>query len=257
MTVKPRVLDWIVTIPFLLAFAIVLLVFDVAQRVARIFGMRPQEYAAGGLQVALVWAFRLTGTRVRVERSEHIKPHGSYLFLGNHQSLFDIPIIGAALFTNFPKYVSKKELARWLPSISYNLRRGGNALIERGDRTQATEAIREMGAQVQARGVSAVIYPEGTRARHGELRPFKSAGALALLDAAPNVPVAALTIDASWRLLRFNLFPVPFGTQVRLRIGDPIARHAGEDRTAIISEIREQIVDTLAEWRASNPDDES
>ena len=145
LAVKPRILDWVVTIPFLLAFAIVLLVFDVAQRVARIFGKRPQEYAAGGLQVALVWAFRLTGTRVRVERSEHIKPHGSYLFLGNHQSLFDIPIIGAALFTNFPKYVSKKELARWLPSISYNLRRGGNALIERGDRTQATEAIRENG----------------------------------------------------------------------------------------------------------------
>ena len=50
---KPRVLDWIVTIPFLLAFALVLLVFDVAQRVARIFGKRPQEYASGGLQVAL------------------------------------------------------------------------------------------------------------------------------------------------------------------------------------------------------------
>ncbi len=246
---KPRLLDWIVTIPFLVAFAAVLLVFDVLQRIARLFGQRPQEFAAGGLQVALVWAFRLTGTRVHVERSPEIEPHRPYLVLANHQSLFDIPIIGSALFTNFPKYVSKKELARWLPSISYNLRRGGNALIERGDRTQATRAIRELGAQAQARGVSAVIYPEGTRARRGELGPFKSAGTLALLDSAPQIPVVALTIDESWRLLRFNLLPVPFGTQIRLRIGDPIPRREGEDRTALLAEVRQQIAGTLAEWR--------
>jgi 1-acyl-sn-glycerol-3-phosphate acyltransferase len=165
--------------------------------------------------------------------------------------MFDIPILGSLLFTNFPKYVSKRELARWIPSISYNLRRGGNALIDRGDRESAIRAIRELGERVRARGVSAVIYPEGTRARRGELRPFKPAGTVALLQAAPDVSVVPIAIDEAWRLLRFNLLPVPFGTRVRVRIGAPIARHPGEDPRAILSEVREQIERALHSWRGA------
>jgi 1-acyl-sn-glycerol-3-phosphate acyltransferase len=179
-----------------------------------------------------------------------VLPHTSYLFVANHQSMFDIPILGALLFSNFPKYVSKRELARWIPSISYNLRRGGNAIIDRGDREQATRAIRELGARVRERGVSAVIYPEGTRARAGELGRFRPAGALALLEAAPETPVVPIAIDESWRLLRSNLLPVPFGTRIRVHIGDPIARHAGEDSSALLYEAREEIEKKLDEWRS-------
>ena len=125
--------DWVFTFPFLLTFGLILLVFDVAQRIARLFGQRPQEYVAGALQIALVWAFRISGTRIHVERSLHVRPRTPYLIVANHQSMFDVPIFGALFFTNFPKYVSKKALAKWIPSISYNLRRGGNALIDRGD----------------------------------------------------------------------------------------------------------------------------
>lgn len=247
--VRRRLIDWVVTVPFLVVFGLVLLVFDLPQRLARMFGPRPQEIVAGALQVALVWAFRLTGARISIDRSPRVLPRESYLILANHQSLFDIPILGAELFTNYPKYVSKRELARWLPSISYNLRRGGNALIERSDRSQATSAIRELGSTVVRRGVSAVLYPEGTRARRGNLRPFKRAGALALLEAAPEVPVVPAVIDESWRLLRFNLFPVPFGTGIRVRFGDPIARSPDEDRSALLSQVREEISQTLETWR--------
>jgi 1-acyl-sn-glycerol-3-phosphate acyltransferase len=149
---RGRPIDWIFTVPFLVSFGAILLVFDPLQRLARLFGQRPQEWVAGWLQVALVQAFRLVGTRLRVDRSSRVLPHTSYLFVANHQSMFDIPILGALLFSNFPKYVSKQELARWIPSISYNLRRGGNAIIDRGDREQATRAIRELGARVRERG---------------------------------------------------------------------------------------------------------
>ncbi|MBW2269095.1 MAG: 1-acyl-sn-glycerol-3-phosphate acyltransferase [Deltaproteobacteria bacterium] len=246
---RGRIIDWIFTLPFLLAFAGVLLVFDPPQRIARLFGQRPQEIVAASLQVMLVWAFRLAGTRIDVERSPAVMPRTPYLVVANHQSLFDVPILGSLLFSNFPKYVSKRELARWLPSISYNLRRGGNAIIDRGNRAQATHAIRALGEQVEARGVSAVIYPEGTRARRGELRSFKAAGVLALLDAAPGVAVLPVTIDESWRLLRHNLLPVPFGTRIRVRIGDPIVRREDEDRRAILAEVRQQIEKALASWR--------
>jgi 1-acyl-sn-glycerol-3-phosphate acyltransferase len=246
---RGRPIDWVFSLPFLIGFGAILLVFDPLQRIARLFGQRPQEVVAGCLQVALVQALRMAGTRLQVDRSPRLLPHTSYLFIANHQSMFDIPILGALLFSNFPKYVAKRELARWIPSISYNLRRGGNSIIDRGDREQATRAIRALGAQVCERGVSAVIYPEGTRARAGELGRFRPAGALALLEAAPEVPVVPIAIDESWRLLRFNLLPVPFGTRIRVHIGDPIECRPDEDRSALLDGARQEIEKVIGGWR--------
>lgn len=247
---RGRALDWIFTIPFLLAFGVILLVFDPLQRVARAFGRTPQERVAGWLQTSLVWAFRIAGTRIRVERSAQLEPGTPCLFIANHQSLFDIPILGALLGSHRPKYVSKRELASGLPSISYNLRAGGHAVIDRDDREQATAAIRALGAQVLERGVSAVLFPEGTRARAGALGRFRTAGAVALLESAPGVPVVPVAIDESWRLLRFNLLPIPFGTRIRVWIGDPLPRHDGDDPAALLGEARRQIEKVLEGWRA-------
>jgi len=249
--VTRSLLSWILTIPLLLAFGATLVIFDPLQRVARLFGQRPQEFVAGAMQVALIYAFRISGMQLLVERSGAVEPGQAYLLIANHQSMIDIPIIGGTLFTNYPKYVSKRELARWLPGISYNLRRGGNAIIERSDRQQATEAIREMAATAQARGVSAVIYPEGTRSRTGQLRRFKKPGTLALFEAAPDTPIVPVTIDGSWRLLSHNLMPVPFRTKVRLHIGDPIERTAAEDPEALVRQVREEIEKTLERWRSA------
>jgi 1-acyl-sn-glycerol-3-phosphate acyltransferase len=204
----------------------------------------------GLLKVSLVGAFHLCGTRLAVERSPAVAPHTPYIIIANHQSLFDIPILGALLFTNFPKYVSKQELARWIPSISYNLRRGGNGIIDRGDRATAAQVIRDLGARSQERGVSVVIYPEGTRARAGALGRFRPAGTLALLESAPKLAVVPVAIDGSWRLLRHNLLPVPFGLHIRLRFAEPIERGGEDDGAAILARSRAEIEATLRRWRS-------
>ena len=243
--------DWLFTVPFLLAFGGLLVLFDPLQRLARLFGQRPQEYVVGALQWSLVKAFGICGTRLLIERSPRVKPYTPYLVIANHQSLFDIPIFGALLFTNFPKYISKRSLASWIPSISYNLRRGGNALIDRSDPEQAVAAIEQLAGEVRARGVAAVIFPEGTRGRHGELGKFKRRGTLALLEAAPDTPVVPVCLDQSWRLLRHNLFPVPFGVTVRAWIGAPIARRPDEDREALLANVEAQIRAALEAQRAA------
>jgi len=194
-------------------------------------------------------SLRLCGTRLTVERSAQVAPHTAYLLIANHQSMFDIPMFGALLFSNYPKYVSKRELARFIPSISYNLRRGGNALIDRGDRAAAERAIRELGARSQQRGVSVVIYPEGTRARSGDLANFRPAGTLALLESAPELDVVPVTIDGSWHLLQDNLLPVPFGTKIRIHFGDPIRRSEGASGMEILERAQTEIVATLERWR--------
>jgi 1-acyl-sn-glycerol-3-phosphate acyltransferase len=245
------VLSWIGTLIFLPVFVAILLVFDVAQRLARLFGQRPQEHVAGALQVALVAAFRLCGTRLLVERAPGVRPTASYIVVSNHQSMFDIPIIGALLLSNFPKYISKRELARWIPSVSYNLRRGGHVLIDRGDAPSAIAVIRALGERVRDGRCSAVIFPEGTRARQGALGEFRRAGLAALLEAAPETPVVPLAIDESWRLLGHNMLPVPWGVRIHVGIGEPMPRAAGEDRAALIARVRDEIEATVERWRAS------
>jgi 1-acyl-sn-glycerol-3-phosphate acyltransferase len=249
-----RVLDWTMTLLFLPAFVAVLLVFEVVQRVAKAFGKRPHDYAVAWLCTSLVAAFRITGLRLTVERSASVERTGPYLIISNHQSMFDIALLGYVFFGNFPKFVSKRELARRIPSVSYNLRCGGNALIDRGDAGQALAAIEALGARVERNGVSAVIFPEGTRARGGELGAFKPRGSVALLASAPHTPIVPVAIEESWRLMRSNFLPVPFGVHVRIRVGAPIARRSGEDHVELLGRVRELIAAELADMRGERPE---
>lgn len=247
-----KVIDWVFTIPFLVLFGLTLVVFEPIARIARLFGLRPMEVTMGLMQRTLLGVFRVAGTRLVVERSDKILPRTGYIIVSNHQSLFDVPIFGGLLFTNYPKYVAKKELRRWLPSVSFNLSHGGNAVIDRDDPRQAYEAIRELGAAAQDRNVAVVIFPEGTRSRDGRLKAFRAGGIRELLDAAPQLPVVPATIDGAWQLLKDKLFPVPFGTRVRVRFSDPLPRIAGEDPADVLNRARQTIEATLLEWRTAD-----
>jgi len=247
-----RVVDWTGTILFLPVFGIILLVFEVVQRVAKLFGNRAHDYAVACLGASLVMVFRIVGLRLRIERSPAVARHTAYLIISNHQSLFDIALLLYVFFTNFPKFVSKRELARRIPSVSYNLRRGGNCLIDRDDAEQAVDEITALGRRVERNRVSAVIFPEGTRARGGALRAFKPRGSLALLAAAPATAVVPVTIEGSWRLMQWGFLPLPFGTRVTIVIGDPIPRTPTEDPAALLTRVHDAIGSTLAVCRGES-----
>jgi 1-acyl-sn-glycerol-3-phosphate acyltransferase len=245
-----RVRDWVFTVPFLIAFGLTLGVFEVIARIVRLFGLRPMEVTMGVMQRILLWTFRLCGMKLIVERSPALRPRTGYLIISNHQSMFDVPIFGGLLFSNYPKYVSKRELGRWIPAVSFNLTHGGNAIIDRDDPEQARAAIRELATTSQQRNVAVVIFPEGTRSRDGRLRPFKRGGVLELMAAAPDMPLVATTIDGSWELLRNKMFPIPFGTTVRVRFGDPIDRD-GIDDAVLLKQTQAEIEATLDRWRGT------
>ena len=244
--------DWVLTVPFVIAFGVTLLVFDVVGRIIRPFSLRGFENVMAALQRTLMALLTISGTRVHVERSPLVEDLRGYILISNHQSLLDIPLIGALLSRNYPKYVAKKELGRWIPSVSFNLRRGGNALIDRGERLGSIRAIRDMARTAQERNVSIVIFPEGTRSRDGRLLEFQPSGTRALLAAADELDVVPVAIDGSWRLTARSFLPVPFGTTVRVRLGDPIARIKG-DGAAIVAAAEAWIGETLAGWRVQVP----
>ena len=181
---------------------------------------------AGGLQWSVMQTLRC-GTRCGGARAAFRAT--PYILVSNHQSLFDVAMLGGLMLTNFPKYVAKKELSRGIPCVSYHLRRGGNAIIDRDNRGQALVAIRALGKQAEARGVSAVIYPEGTRARDGVLKPFKRGGMPELLEAAPNLPVVPVAIDGSWKLVRTDWDPCRSGPGYASMWRSPIERAPDEN----------------------------
>ena len=127
-------------------------------------------------------------------------------------------------------------------------------MIDRDDRAGATRAIRELGARVRERGITAVIYPEGTRARGGVLGRSSPPARSRCSTPRPTSRWWSVAIDESWRLLRFKLMPIPYGTRVRVRIGAPIAAQPDEDRAALIEGARAEIESTLARWRAERRD---
>ena len=67
-------------------------------------------------------------------------------------------------------------------------------------------------------------------------------------SAAPEMPILPVAIDGSWKLLRHNLLPVPFGVRIRIRFADPVARGDLEE-SAILDHAREEITSTLERWR--------
>ena len=246
-----RARDWLFTIPTVAAFGLTLGVFHLIGLCALPFGQRPFEKVMAGLQRTLLGVFRIAGIKVVTEGVEGFSPSAGYIFVSNHQSMYDVPIFGGLLPRNYPKYVAKKQLARGLPSVSLNLRHGGNALIDRDHREQAMDAITEMASEAERRDVSVVIFPEGTRSRTGELGEFKVGGLAAIMEAAPNLPIVPAVIEGSWRVFQKNMFPIPYGASVRIRFGEPIRRAVSESPIEILDRCQLWIDSTLDEWRTA------
>ena len=249
VTFMLRARDWVFSIPTVLAFALTLVVFDVLGRVALLMGLRPFEWVMAGLQRTMLIVFMISGVRFDVVGLDGINSRGGYIFVSNHQSIYDVSIFGGLLVRNFPKYVAKRSLARWIPSISLNLRHGRNVLIDRGGRSEAVKLIKLMAQECQNRDVSAVIFPEGTRSRDGSLGRYKSGGTVALMEGAPEMEVVPTVIDGSWRVFERNMFPIPFGTRVKVEFGEPFQRSSDEDSAVVVERCREWSQGVLDSWK--------
>jgi len=160
----------------------------------------------------LLWA---AGTPVRVTGIERI-PDGPVVYASNHSSMFDIWALAATL-PGSVRIVAKQELAK-LPLLGPAMVTAGHVMIDRSNPRRALEAY-ERAADVIRSGISAVVFPEGTRSRTGQLLPFKNAPfGLAI---AAQVPVVPLYIRNTFEIMpKGQLFLRP--RPIRIEIGDPI-----------------------------------
>ena len=130
------------------------------------------------------------------------------IFVANHQSMFDISPIAWYLRSYNPVFVSKVELSRGTPSISFNLRKSGAALVDRNDTRQAMGELSRLGNQLKSGNCSVVIFPEGTRSRDGKPRPFAAGGLNILLRKCPHALIVPIVIQGTGHFNPDGLFPL-------------------------------------------------
>ena len=131
-------------------------------------------YFAHGCARAWSWLIlKTTGVRVRVEGLERITPGTTYVFVSNHQSIYDTPVIFASLPYQL-RIIAKESLARF-PVLGWHLRRGGHLFVDRRHPDRAG-ILRRWRALV-SEGLSLIIFAEGTRSPDGRVAPLQGAAA--------------------------------------------------------------------------------
>jgi len=136
--------------------------------------------------------------------------------------MYDIPPIIWFLRKIHPKFISKKELGKGIPSVSYNLRNGGSVLIDRKDPRQALSEIKKIAKYIEKHNRSAVIFPEGTRSRRGVPKRFSENGLKMLYKNAPSAYLLPITINNSWKMVKWGGFPMGLGNRLIFTIHKPL-----------------------------------
>ncbi|ESU29898.1 phospholipid/glycerol acyltransferase [Flavobacterium limnosediminis JC2902] len=219
-----KIISYPISIVFYLAFALCLLLFHPIQWVCfNVFGYQAHKKSVDYLNFLLGKCTNILGATYHFENINKIPKGVPIIFVANHQSLYDIVGMIWYLRRFHPKFVSKKELGKGIPSVSYNLRHGGSILIDRKDAKQALPLIKGLGEYIEKNNRSAVIFPEGTRSRNGVPKRFSENGLKILCKYAPSAYVVPISINNSWKMIRYGQFPMGLGNRLQFTIHEPMA----------------------------------
>jgi 1-acyl-sn-glycerol-3-phosphate acyltransferase len=158
---------------------------------------------------------KTTGVRVSVEGLERIEPAKTYIFVSNHQSIYDIPVVFASLPYQL-RIIAKASLARF-PVLGWHLRRGGHLFVDRKNPDRA--GILKRWRALVSEGLSLIIFAEGTRSWDGHVARFKAGSFMLAIEA--GLPIVPLSIIGTRRVMpkgRLRTEPA----DVMLVVHDPI-----------------------------------
>ncbi len=213
-------------------FGLILVVFHPIQWLClRLGGYRAHKRSVEYLNGCLVASYYLLGNTVKFINRQQLPTGRSIIFIANHQSMYDIPPLIYFLRKYEGKFISKIELAKGIPSISFNLRHGGAANIDRKDPKQSIAEILKLAKKMKEYNWSVFIFPEGTRSRTGIVKTFAVGGIATILKKVPHALVVPVAIRNSWKMVRYGQFPlntfIPMSWEVLPPI-DPQGRPAEE-----------------------------
>jgi 1-acyl-sn-glycerol-3-phosphate acyltransferase len=186
--------------------------------------------------IARIWARSIlmaSRVHVRVDGLSNIEPDKSYIYMANHQSNFDIPVLLGYLPVQF-RWLAKAELFK-IPMFGRAMLGAGYVKIDRFNQQSAFESISE-AAQKMKNGVSVMIFPEGTRSKDGRIRPFKKGGFVMAVDS--GVPIVPVIIRGTWPIMAKSSLRINRG-DVEMEIAGPI------DTIGYTRETKEELMDAV------------
>jgi 1-acyl-sn-glycerol-3-phosphate acyltransferase len=160
---------------------------------------------------------KFSGIRLTVEGLDRLDPKRQYLFIVNHQSNFDIPVLVQALPQFQLRWIAKKELL-WIPFFGWAIWATKHITVDRADSLDALKSLKVAKQRIAA-GISVVVFPEGTRSTDGKLLPFKRGGFLLALKT--KTPIVPVTINGTGKLLARGEWRVQPGA-INVTISAPI-----------------------------------
>ncbi|MGH7852347.1 MAG: lysophospholipid acyltransferase family protein [Candidatus Binatia bacterium] len=226
---------------FYLAQLFVLLVVTVPLAIATVVFGPFDPHGKRVYRINQFWTWlilRIGGISLNVKGLENLESGQQYVFMVNHQSNIDIPILIQSLVQFQLRWIAKKELL-WVPLFGWAMWATKHITVDRSDPLNAVKSL-ERAKQLLAAGISIVVFPEGTRSRDGRLLPFKKGGFL--LAAKTRTKIVPVTIIGSASLLPAGAWRLRRGT-IRVFVDEPIATESyriGKLR-ALIAQVRQVI----------------
>jgi len=241
-----KILAYPLTAIYFVFFGLVLVIFHPIQWFCfNVFGYQAHKKSVDFLQFSIMRCTNLLGTRYTFTNPYDISTDQPIIIVANHQSMYDISPIIWYFRKHHVKFISKKELGKGIPSVSYNLRHGGSVLIDRKNPRQALPAIMKFGESIEKSNRAAAIFPEGTRSKDGTPRKFQTKGLEILLKKIPSATIVPVTINNSWKMLRYGKFPMGIGNHITITTHKPIKLATFTDREALINSIETTITSNI------------
>jgi 1-acyl-sn-glycerol-3-phosphate acyltransferase len=201
-----------------------------------------------GYRLSQLWVrinLLLTGVRVHARRETPLDPHAPYVFMSNHQSLFDVLAVVAALPEFQLRWVAKLELTR-VPIFGWALRHSDHIIIDRSNHVQAMASLRAAVEKIR-QGLSVIIFPEGTRGPgDGTLLPFKKGGFVLAQEA--KIPIVPIVVQGSPEVLSRRGWQI-HGGDIDVLVSEPIPV-ASVQCEELMQRVREHLERMLPRTRA-------
>ena len=197
---------------------------------------------------ARAWSWLIlatTGVRVQVRGLDRLQMGKTYVFVANHQSIYDIPVI----FTSLPfqlRIIAKQSLGSF-PFLGWHLSRTGHLLVDR--RKPDPRAVFNWANGLTSKGLSLIVFPEGTRSATGAVGAFKGGSLYPAVQA--GLPIVPITIEGSRHVMRKGRLMTCPG-EVGLTIHEPIATVAAAEPNirevrALAARVRETVAGAITD----------
>jgi len=188
-----------------------------------------------------LWAYTMLAisfVRTEIKNNDKIQKGNSYIIISNHQSHYDIITLVTTLGIQF-RWIIKKEILK-IPIFGYGLNASRNIFIDRSNTASAIESINK-GFNRLPKGVSVMVFAEGTRSPDGQIHEFKKGGFVAAVQR--KLPLLPVTVNGSRRVMRKGSFTLKPG-KIQVGGGDPIdtSGYTSETIPELIDKTRQVVI---------------